>query len=55
MQSTTSQQFKGMVPSIPVKAIDTTGAGDAFVGGLLYNLACDVNLYQVCLSLNLEE
>lgn len=41
-----TKQFKGMVPSIPVKAVDTTGAGDAFVGGLLYNLACDVNLYQ---------
>lgn len=41
-----TKQFKGMLPSIPVKAIDTTGAGDAFVGGLLYNLACDVNLYQ---------
>ena len=27
------------VPSIPVKAIDTTGAGDAFVGALLFQLS----------------
>lgn len=31
------------VPSITVKSIDTTGAGDAFVGALLYQLA-DVQL-----------
>lgn len=30
-----------------VKAVDTTGAGDAFVGGLLYSLASDATLYQV--------
>lgn len=28
----------GDVPSIPVRAVDTTGAGDAFVGGFLYEL-----------------
>ena len=28
-----------MIPSIPVKAIDSTGAGDAFVGAVLYELA----------------
>ncbi|SFP63170.1 carbohydrate kinase family protein [Parafilimonas terrae] len=27
------------VPSIPVKAVDTTGAGDAFVGAVLYQLS----------------
>ncbi|GFY81957.1 pfkB-like carbohydrate kinase family protein [Actinidia rufa] len=41
-----TKQFKGRVPGVKVKAIDTTGAGDAFVGGLLYSLASDVNLYQ---------
>lgn len=28
-----------IVPSIPVKPVDTTGAGDAFVGAMLYQLA----------------
>jgi fructokinase len=27
------------VPSIPVKPVDTTGAGDAFVGAVLYQLS----------------
>ncbi len=30
---------KQIVPSIPVKAIDTTGAGDAFIGCLLYQIS----------------
>src|SRR5262249_34751011 len=29
-----------IIPSIPVKPVDTTGAGDAFVGAVLYQL-CD--------------
>ncbi len=28
-----------IIPSIPVKAVDTTGAGDAFVGAVLYQLS----------------
>jgi fructokinase len=28
----------GIIPSIPVKPVDTTGAGDAFVGAVLYQL-----------------
>jgi fructokinase len=28
-----------VVPSIPIQAVDTTGAGDAFVGAMLYSLA----------------
>jgi fructokinase len=28
-----------ILPSIPVIAVDTTGAGDAFVGAVLYQLA----------------
>ncbi len=28
-----------IVPSIPVKPVDTTGAGDAFVGAVLYQLS----------------
>ncbi len=31
----------GELPSFPVRAVDTTAAGDAFVGGLLYRLAQD--------------
>ena len=27
------------IPSIPVKPVDTTGAGDAFVGAVLYQLS----------------
>ena len=30
--------FEGSVPSVNVKAVDTTGAGDAFLGGLLAGL-----------------
>ncbi|KAH7853859.1 hypothetical protein Vadar_007431 [Vaccinium darrowii] len=40
----TVHQFKGKVPS--VKAIDTTGAGDAFVGRILNNLAFDFYLHE---------
>ncbi|HEY5657446.1 MAG TPA: PfkB family carbohydrate kinase [Myxococcota bacterium] len=28
-------RFEGCVPATPIKALDTTGAGDAFLGGLL--------------------
>lgn len=41
-----TKQFKGRVPGVKVKAVDTTGAGDAFVGGILYGLASDATLYQ---------
>jgi arabinose-5-phosphate isomerase len=30
-----AEDFEGFVPTRPVKAVDTTGAGDAFLGGLL--------------------
>ncbi|MBV9987790.1 MAG: carbohydrate kinase [Chitinophagaceae bacterium] len=35
-----------VVPSIPIEAVDTTGAGDAFVGAVLYQLG-DKTLQQV--------
>lgn len=41
------QKFKGRVSGLKVKAVDTTGAGDAFVGAILNSLASDVNLYKV--------
>ncbi|KVH88485.1 Carbohydrate kinase PfkB [Cynara cardunculus var. scolymus] len=39
-------KFKGRVPGVKVKSVDTTGAGDAFVGGILSILASDTNLYK---------
>ncbi|KAL3341991.1 hypothetical protein AABB24_026155 [Solanum stoloniferum] len=41
-----TKEFKGRVNSIKVKAVDTTGAGDAFTGGVLKCLASDASLYQ---------
>ena len=41
------QEFKGKVPGIKTKAVDTTGAGDAFVSGILNCLASDLNLFKV--------
>lgn len=42
-----------IIPSIPVKPVDTTGAGDAFVGAVLYQL-CDKTLDAIQ-SLSLAE
>ncbi|GMH18410.1 hypothetical protein Nepgr_020251 [Nepenthes gracilis] len=41
-----TQNFRGRVTGVKVKAVDTTGAGDAFVGGILSILASDITLYQ---------
>jgi len=41
------QKFKGTVAGVKVKAVDTTGAGDAFVSGIIYSLACDQSIFQV--------
>ncbi|KAK1399601.1 putative fructokinase-6, chloroplastic [Heracleum sosnowskyi] len=41
-----TKEFKGRVSGLKVKAVDTTGAGDAFVGGILNSLASDVNMYK---------
>lgn len=41
------QEFKGRVAGVKVDAVDTTGAGDAFVAGILWNLASDLTLYKV--------
>jgi fructokinase len=41
------QDFKGSVPGFKVDTIDTTGAGDAFVGSLLVNVAKDDSLFHV--------
>ncbi|KAK3035632.1 hypothetical protein RJ639_033160 [Escallonia herrerae] len=41
-----TKEFHGRVSGIKVIAVDTTGAGDAFVGGLLNSLASDPDLYK---------
>ena len=41
------QEFKGRVAGVEVKPVDTTGAGDAFVSGIIYSLASDQSLFQV--------
>ncbi|KAI3704904.1 hypothetical protein L1987_75133 [Smallanthus sonchifolius] len=41
-----TKRFKGQVDGVKVKSVDTTGAGDAFVGGILSVLASDINLYE---------
>ncbi|KAL8104207.1 hypothetical protein AgCh_028437 [Apium graveolens] len=38
-------EFKGRVSGLKVKVMDTTGAGDAFVGVILNSLASEWNLY----------
>ena len=40
-----TKDFKGSVPGFKVDTIDTTGAGDAFVGSLLVNVAKDDSLF----------
>lgn len=41
-----TKDFNGRVRGIKVDAVDTTGAGDAFVAGILSRLASDVSLLQ---------
>eukprot|EP00268_Persea_americana_P001157 TRINITY_DN1034_c0_g1_i1.p1 TRINITY_DN1034_c0_g1~~TRINITY_DN1034_c0_g1_i1.p1 ORF type:complete len:386 (-),score=86.27 TRINITY_DN1034_c0_g1_i1:304-1461(-) len=41
-----TQKFNGRVGGLKVKAVDTTGAGDAFVSGILCSLASNLNLFQ---------
>ena len=41
------QDFSGRVKGLKVDAVDTTGAGDAFVAGILLQLAGDLSLLQV--------
>lgn len=45
------QDFNGQVFGVKVNAVDTTGAGDGFVAGILNIFASDLDLYKVqCLS-----
>lgn len=46
------QEFRGRVPGVKVKPVDTTGAGDAFVSGMLYSVASDPSIFQVSQNFN---
>lgn len=41
------QEFRGRVDGVEVKPVDTTGAGDAFVGGILSSIASDPHIVKV--------
>lgn len=41
-----TKDFHGKVGGVEVKCVDTTGAGDAFVGGLLSSLASNLQLFK---------
>lgn len=41
------QDFNGQVFGVKVNAVDTTGAGDGFVAGILNIFASDLDLYKV--------
>lgn len=41
------QDFRGWVSGFEVEAVDTTGAGDSFVGGFLSILAAHKHIYKV--------
>ncbi|WOK96516.1 fructokinase-2 [Canna indica] len=41
-----TKSFKGQVPGYAVNTVDTTGAGDAFVGALLVSIAKDTSLFE---------
>ncbi|KAI3767548.1 hypothetical protein L2E82_17751 [Cichorium intybus] len=40
-----TKSFKGRVPGYSVKTIDTTGAGDSFVGSLLVSMSKDTSIF----------
>ena len=44
------QEFEGRVGGVKVEAVDTTGAGDTFIGGILNILASYPNLFNVQLG-----
>lgn len=47
------QKFKGRVPGYSVKTVDTTGAGDSFVGAFLFSLGKDGSILDVSATSNI--
>lgn len=47
------QNFHGSVGAFHVKTVDTTGAGDAFVGALLTKIVDDQSVLEVSLHLDM--
>jgi fructose-1-phosphate kinase PfkB-like protein len=47
----TNQNFKGSVDAFHVNAVDTTGAGDSFVGALLGKIVDDQSILEVSIQL----
>jgi len=43
----TNQNFKGSVDAFHVNTVDTTGAGDSFVGALLGKIVDDQSILEV--------
>lgn len=41
------QDFRGSLDGFSVNTVDTTGAGDAFVGALLWKIVDDQSVLQV--------
>ncbi|CAK8532543.1 unnamed protein product [Lathyrus sativus] len=41
-----TKEFKGKVEGVKVKPVDTTGAGDAFVSGILYTIASNQTIFK---------
>ncbi|KAB2611909.1 fructokinase-5 [Pyrus ussuriensis x Pyrus communis] len=41
-----TKKFKGKVAGFSVKAVDTTGAGDSFVGSFLLSMANDMSIFE---------
>ena len=48
------QEFKGKVAGIKADCVDTTGAGDSFVGSVLNSLASDPELFMVYTSFHYQ-
>lgn len=50
-----TQHFRGSVEAFHVKAVDTTGAGDSFVGALLAKIVDDQSVLEVSIIIILKK